>query len=138
VIVYNVTTSSYVNPANYEVVVIDISPILQITGGVTAGNNLIITTIEGNLVYINGEQIRFTIVDLDNNTLTGLQRGINGTGEQAYVPTYTEVYGILSNNLLPDVNYNLTWNSYVYNPVAGDPLQISQTTAAYFLNMDMP
>jgi hypothetical protein len=138
VIVYNVTTSSYVNPANYEVVIIDISPILQITGGVTAGNNLIITTIEGNLVYINGEQIRFTIVDLDNNTLTGLQRGINGTGEQAYVPTYTEVYGILSNNLLSDVNYNLTWNSYVYNPVAGDPLQISQTTAAYFLNMDMP
>ena len=138
VIVYNVTTSSYVNPANYEVVIIDIAPILQITSGVTAGNNLIITTIEGNLIYINGEQIRFTTVDLDNNTLTGLQRGMNGTGEQAYLPTYTEVYGILSNNLLPDVNYNLTWNSYVYNAVEGDPLQISETTAAYFLNMDVP
>ena len=138
VIVYNVTTSSYVNPANYEVVIIDIAPILQITSGVTAGNNLIITTIEGNLIYINGEQIRFTTVDLDNNTLTGLQRGMNGTGEQAYIPTYTEVYGILSNNLLPDVNYNLTWNSYVYNAVEGDPLQISETTAAYFLNMDVP
>ena len=138
VIVYNVTTSSYVNSANYEVVIIDIAPILQITSGVTAGNNLIITTIEGNLIYINGEQILFTTVDLTNNTLTGLQRGTNGTGEQEYLPIYSEVYGILSNNLLSDVNYNLTWNSYVYNPVLGDPLQISETTAAYFLNMDAP
>ena len=40
--------------------------------------------------------------------------------------------------IIKNVNYNLTWNSYVYNPVLGDPLQISETTAAYFLNMDAP
>jgi hypothetical protein len=138
IIVYNETTISYVDPTSYYVQVINLAPILQFTADVTEDDNLIITTIEGNLIYINGEQIRFTTVDLSNNTLTGLQRGTNGTGEQEYLPTYTEVYGILSNNLLPDVNYNLTWNSYVYNPVEGDPLQISETTAAYFLNMDVP
>jgi hypothetical protein len=135
VIVYNTTTSSYVNSSNYTIEIIDLAPILQITDEVTVGDSLVITTIEGNLIYINGEQIRFTTVDLDNNTITGLQRGSNGTGIIDYMPTYSEVFGILSNNLLPSVNYNLTWNSNVYNVTDGDPLQISETNAAYFLNL---
>jgi len=134
VIVYNTTTSSYIATSNYFVVIIDLSPILQVTNGVTSGDSLIITTIEGNLIYINGEQIRFTNVNLDNNTITGLQRGSNGTGIIDFIPKYSEVFGILSNNLLPSVNYNLTWNSNVYNVTDGDPLQISETNAAYFLN----
>ena len=134
VIVYNTTTSSYVNSNNYSIVIIDLVPFLQITDEVTVGNSLIITTIEGNLIYINGEQIRFSTVDLVNNTITGLQRGTNGTGIVDYMPTYSEVFGILSNNLLPSVNYNLTWNSNVYNVNDGDPLQISVTNAAIFLN----
>jgi hypothetical protein len=134
VIVYNTTTSNYVNSNNYSIVIIDLVPILQITDEVTVGNSLVITTIEGNLLYINGEQIRFSTVDLVNNTITGLQRGTNGTGIVDYMPTYSEVFGILSNNLLPSVNYNLTWNSNVYNVTDGDPLQISVTNAAIFLN----
>jgi len=43
----------------------------------------------------------------------------------------------LPNNLLPSINYNLTWNSNVYNVSQGDPLQISETEAAYFLNTDV-
>jgi hypothetical protein len=134
VIVYNTTTSSYVNSNNYSIVIIDLAPILHITDEVTVGNSLIITTIEGNLLYINGEQIRFSTVDLVNNTISGLQRGSNGTGILDYIPKYSEVFGILSNNLLPSVNYNLTWNSNVYNVNDGDPLQISETNAAIFLN----
>ena len=134
VIVYNTSTSSYVNSNNYSIVIIDLAPILHITDEVTVGDNLVITTIEGNLIYINGEQIRFSTVDLSNNTITGLQRGSNGTGILDYIPIYSEVFGILSNNLLPSVNYNLTWNSYVYNVTDGDPLQISETNAANFLN----
>ena len=134
VIVYNTTTSSYVNSNNYDIVIIDLAPILQIMDEVTAGDSLVITTIEGNLLYINGEQIRFSTVDLINNTITGLQRGTNGTGILDYIPKYSEVFGILSNNLLSSANYNLTWNSNVYNVTDGDPLQISETNAAYFLN----
>ena len=137
IIVYNTTTSSYVDPANYYVQVINLAPILQITDGVTAGNSLVITTIIGNLVYINGEQIKFTSVDLDANSLSGLQRGTNGTGTQTYIPLYTEVFGILSTNLMPTPDYTLTWNSYVYNSVDGDPLQISETDPAIFLNTDI-
>jgi hypothetical protein len=134
VIIYNATTGGYVNSSNYTIQIIELSPILQITDEVSEGDNLVITTIEGNLIYINGEQIRFTTVDLVNNTITGLQRGSNGTGIIDFIPKYSEVYGILSNNLLPSVNYNLTWNSNVYNVTDGDPLQISETNAAYFLN----
>ena len=140
VIVYNNTTSAYINSSNYSVQVIDLSPILEITSGVSTGDSLTITTIEGNLIYINGEQIRFTTVDVDTNTITGLQRGANGTGEQTYIPVYAEVYGILSSNLLNPVDYYVTWNnSYAtsLNTTEGDPLQICTTDAAIFLNTDI-
>jgi len=136
VIVYNNTTSSYLDSSNYFVQVIELSPILQITAGVSAGDSLTITTIVGKLIVINGEQIYFKTVNLENNTLSGLQRGANGTGEQTYIPEYSAVYGVLSSNRLSQPNYYLTWNSYVYNTVEGDPLQISDTYAATFLNDD--
>ena len=138
VIVYNNTTSLTVNPTNYYIAIEATAPILKITGGVTATNSLTITVILGNLIYVNGEQIGFTTVDFDTNTVTGLQRGANGTGEQTVIPKYSEVYGILSSNKLPTVYNALTWNSYNYNLVDGDPLQISTTFSANFLNADVP
>jgi hypothetical protein len=39
---------------------------------------------------------------------------------------------------MTDVQYNQTWNSYTFNPVDGDPLQISTTASAIFLNQDQP
>ena len=137
VIVYNSTTSSYVNSTNYYVEIVDIAPVLQITDEVTAGDSLIVTTVQGNLVYINGEQIKFTTVNLSANTLSGLQRGTNGTGTQTYIPLYSEVFGILSTNLMPPTDYTQTWNSNVYNVTDGDPLQISDTDPAIFLNTDI-
>jgi hypothetical protein len=137
IIVYNTTTSSYIDPNNYSVVVTDLAPILEITAQVSAGDSLVITTIMGNLLYINGEQIKFTTVDLATNTITGLQRGANGTGELEYIPVYSELFGVLSTNMLPKSYYSLTWNSNIYNVVDGDPLQISETAPAYFLNTDI-
>ena len=136
VIVVNNTTSTTLNSSAYSVHIIDTAPVLEITSGVSTGNSLTITVILGNLIYVAGEQIKFTTVDFDNNTLTGLQRGTNGTGERNYIPAYEKVYGILSTNQLPAVNYNLTWNSDVYNPTLGDPLQISTTASANFLNAE--
>jgi hypothetical protein len=136
VIVVNNTTSTTLPSTAYSVQIVDTAPILEITSGVTTGDSLTITVILGNLIYVAGEQIKFTTVDFDTNTLTGLQRGTNGTGERYYIPAYEKVYGILSTNLLPEVNYNLTWNSYNYNPTLGDPLQISNTTGANFLNAE--
>jgi hypothetical protein len=73
---------------------------------------------------------------LVNNTLTGLQRGTNGTGEQEFIPKYAEVYGLLSNNQMSDPDYAETWNSNVYSS-DGDPLQISITQPAIFLRTDI-
>ena len=134
--IYNNTTSAYVNPANYSITTLDTAPVVVITGGVSVGNSLTITSVEGRLLYINGEQIGFNECNLVNNTVSGLARGTNGTGEQTYIPLYSEVFGIIPNNRMSDVAYSTTWNSYIYNTVDGDPLQISQTVGANFLKVD--
>jgi hypothetical protein len=139
VTVYNNSTNEFISSDNYQVVIEELSPILKITAGsyINVGNQLTITTLEGNLIFINGEQIRFGTVDFANNTLGELERGANGTGKQALIPIYSEAFGLLSKNRLSDVNYNQTWNSNVFNVTVGDPLQISETVAAEFLNTDI-
>jgi hypothetical protein len=88
------------------------------------------------LIYVNGEQIKFGIVDFDNNSLSNIERGVNGTAKQNTISNYAEVYGLLSNNQLSNAYYNQTWNSNVFNATLGDPLQISNTVSAEFLNSD--
>jgi hypothetical protein len=186
VIVVNNTTSTTLPSSAYSVQIVDTAPVLEITSGVSVGQSLTITVILGNLIYVAGEQIKFTTINpilvagnfaigqtytietigttnftligasantigltfvatgqgtgtgtaIAVNAISGLQRGTNGTGERFYIPAYEKVYGILSTNQLPQLNYNLTWNSYNYNPTLGDPLQISDTVAANFLNAE--
>jgi len=137
--VYNETTGEYIDSENYRLIIEDLSPILEIDNGpyITAGDILLITILEGNLIMINGEQIKFTNADLTNNTISGLQRGANGTSANQFVPKFTEVYSLLSNNRMTNINYQLTWNSDIYNATLGDPLQISETNAAEFLRTDI-
>ena len=135
IIVNNTLKAQTIDPENYIVVLVDNAPTLKISAGVwiNTGNSLTITVIEGNTIYINGEQIRFSQVDFVNNLLTGLQRGVNGTAIQPYIPEFSVVFSMLKDNLLPEAYYNQTWNSAVFDSVAGDPLQVSQTVAAQFL-----
>lgn len=137
--VLNNTTGDLIDSDYYSVVIEDLAPILKIQAGsyINVGDELTITTIEGGTIFINGEQINFGSVDLVNNTLGDLQRGANGTAKQFLIPEYTTVYGLLSENRLRDTYYNQTWNSYVYNTTLGDPLQISITDAALFLQSDV-
>lgn len=135
VTVFNITRGTIIDPAHYNLVVKTTSPMLAITVGtwISEGDSLEINIIEGNMIYINGEYIRFSHANFVNNTLTGLQRGSLGTGEQRYISKYATVYGLLSINQMNDIQYNKTWNSYVYNQTLGDPLQISLTDPAEFL-----
>lgn len=143
VTVLNNTTGSLIDSSNYSVVVEDLSPILKIKDGVylNAGDSLTITTLEGGTIMVNGEQINFSGVDIANNALTGIQRGANGTGAQFYIPTYTVVYGLLSENKLSDIYYDQVWNTPVYddqgNLVEYLPLQLSDTIPALFLESDV-
>ena len=133
--IFNKTTGNFLPQEAISVVLIDLSPNVKIAPGayITVGNELTITTLEGNLVYINGEQIRFNKVDFITNALQEITRGVNGTGAQTIIPAYSPAYGLLSINQLPNVYYNQTWNSNNYNTVEGDPLQISDTIPAQFL-----
>jgi hypothetical protein len=139
VTVLNNTTGNTLDSDTYEVVIEELSPILKITDGayISTGDSLTITSLEGNVLYINGEQIKFTSVDFDNNSITGLQRGANGTAVQEYMAKYTEVFSLLSNNRLPDLYIDQSWNSYNFNTVEGDPLSISETVPAQFLHTDI-
>jgi hypothetical protein len=147
VILYNETSGEYLFGV-YEVVIIATAPVLKIiptepisgTIFVSEGNNLVITITMGKLLFINGEYISFSEVNYGANSVGKLQRGINGTGIQPITPTYSEVYGLLTANLLPEAEYSVTWNPVpgVYNAVKGDPLQLADTTAANFLKGDIP
>jgi hypothetical protein len=134
IVVYNNTTGLLVPSSNYSVRVVDLASVIYFTNGVSNGDEIILTVSFGNIISINGEKIGFTGVDYVNGILTGIQRGIAGTGAQALHPRYATVYSYIPTNMLPDVYYDLTWNSNTYNVTLGDPLQVSTTNAANFLN----
>jgi hypothetical protein len=135
ILVYNNTTSAIISSANYTLVIENTAPILKITTGawITTGNSLTITTLDGNLIYINGEQIKYSSANIVSNTLSGLSRGQNLTPVQYLISKYTEVWGLLPQNKMNNAGYVQTWNSYNYNTVIGDPLQISSTPESLFL-----
>jgi hypothetical protein len=135
--VFNNTTGLEIPSEDCYIQIIDLSPILHVTSGLTTGDSITINTTEGRLIYINGEQIMFQECDLVNNTVSQLSRGTNGTGEQVYIPMYSEAFGLLASNRMSDTLYKDTWNSYIYNTTEGDPLQISQTAGADFLRVDV-
>ena len=138
IMVYNVSTSTTVSPANYKIIIVNAAPVLQISGQVSAGDLLTITSVVGRLIYVNGEQIGFGECNLELNTISQLYRGANGTGVQNYIPKYTDVFGLIPSNLMTDVLYSQTWNPVpgVYNVEEGDPLQIAYTQGAIFLRTD--
>jgi hypothetical protein len=137
VTVYNNSTLQTLPASAYSVVLDDLTPTLKITSGVSANNTVTITVLQGNMIYVNGEFIGFTEVDVENNALIGLYRGNDGTPAEFYIPEYSKVFGLLSSQRLPDVYYDQTWNSYVWNTTLGDPLQISNTVPANFLKVDI-
>jgi hypothetical protein len=117
----------------YTYSVVGLVPTLLFTGGVSETDILEITVLVGNMIYVDGEYIKFTTCDLTTNTLSGLQRGSLGTGIKAEISVYSRVYGLLPGNMMSPSLYDNSWNSFVYNPTIGDPLQISNTVAAEFL-----
>jgi hypothetical protein len=129
----------FISEQNYQIVVESLVPQLRIADGsyISTGDVLTITSIEGKFVLINGEIMTIYAVDVDTNMIS-VYRGSNGTGISAFVPKYTEVYGLLSDNRMSDINYNDTWNKIpgIYNTADGDPLQIAEGQAANFLRSD--
>jgi hypothetical protein len=123
----------------YDIVLENLSPVLQIKNGsyISTGDVLTITCVEGKYIIVNGEIMNIREVDFVNNQLV-VYRGSLGTGVNTFIPKYTEVYGLLLENRMTDINYNDTWNKIpgIYNTTEGDPLQIAESQAANFLKSD--
>ena len=136
--IYNITKAKVVATNLYTIQILSLVPTLVITPSVTdieQNDSIEITISIGNRIYINGEEIRFANTDLILNTVSGLSRGVNGTGVQDFIEIYTPVYSLLQVNRMTDVQYNKTWNPIpgIYNITEGDPLQIANTESALFL-----
>jgi hypothetical protein len=141
--VFNDSTNQPIDPNYLQIEVTPLGPFIKIQEGswISNGDTVTITSLEGGTVYINGEFIRLISVSIDP-TIDGdyecdVIRGANGSGIPTNTPKYSEVFSLLDDNRMTEINYNRTWNSNVYNNTEGDPLQISDTQAARFLRVDI-
>jgi hypothetical protein len=126
---YNLSTLTELTDISVQLV--NGRPSMVFGSGVTEGDNVQITVYLGNLISIGTERIYFNSIDIDNNTISGLIRGINGTAISNH-EQYEVVRGLNDYVKLSPADYNIIWESKLIN-VKGDPLQISRTPAADFL-----
>ena len=135
-VVVNQTSSSTVTGSNYVLEVLHGRSALVFADNsqVASGNSLLVTLTVGNTLELNGEKIRFTDIDFTQNIITGLTRGVMGTGIIEQNPKYTQIYGLTPSRILDPKYYGVVWNSSNYSSNFGDPLQVSTTPAARFLN----
>ena len=134
--VYNNTTlETLTDDTTYGITLINGRAAIAFTAGAgaVAGDVVTVTLIIGNIVEINGERIRFSTINVDNNTISGLTRGVQGTTILETHPVNSIGFGITPARRLTEAQYNSTWNSQEITSF-GDPLQISTTETALFLN----
>jgi len=132
VIVYNASTLLTLSRDDYVVKNVNSRPTVIFTSGVTEGDNLQVTIQIGHIVNINGEQIRFRTIDFTTNTVSGLIRGILGTGIKKTHNMHSFVHGMNDATMLDPIFYDNVLNSSNYT-AKGDPMQISDSPAAKFL-----
>jgi hypothetical protein len=109
-----------------------------LTYTVICGDNLTITSLEGKLLYVNGEYMQILNVDEEANIIS-VQRGVLGSIISPNIPIYTTVFSLLEYNKMTESNYISVWNPIpgIYNETKGDPLQIADTAGARFLKVDV-
>ena len=131
------SAGNVIDSANYSFGLVNGKPAITFITGVVAGEMISVELAVGNIVEINGERIKFTNIDFTNNTISGLTRGVQGTRAKEVHEQYSIGYGINSRRKVNDSEYFMTWNSD--NVVeTGDPLQISTTEVAEFLQSNEP
>jgi hypothetical protein len=131
--VYNVTSITGLASSEFVLITRNSVAYLVIRSGAVEGDELEVTMRLGDVILINGEKIRYQRVDYTTNTLSSLTRGIDGTGINTIHDEYASVVAINPTNTMFNFYYNRTWNSENYNVNNGDPLQISDTIPARFL-----
>lgn len=133
--VYNKTTITELTNTQFGITLFNGKPAVIFSSGVSAGDLVTVTITIGNVVEINGERIKFGQIDTVNNTLSELTRGVQGTSAARIHTQYSMGYGINPARKISDAAYADTWNSTSIT-TKGDPLQISTTETAIFLQND--
>ena len=131
--VYNVTALFEIAQFNVQVTSENSVTRIRLVAQANDGDTVTIRIRFGDTILVNGEQIRFKKIDYDANTITGIFRGSNGTCVIPVHEVYSKVYSLSPKDELDDFYYDKTWNSEVYT-ANGDPLQISDSVPANFLN----
>jgi hypothetical protein len=104
----------------------------QITIMLTATGTVDVTIAQGNQLLIENEQIQFNSVDIENNTVSGLIHGVNGTITNAVYSQYTSVQSIQTRNKLAYDYWYINWYAS-----SGAPLQLQDTQPAIFLQQSV-
>jgi len=130
--VYNKDTMTTLAETQFGITLFNGKPAVIFSSGAASGDNVTITITIGNIVEINGERIKFDEIDIENNTITKLTRGVQGTSAANLHEKYSTGYGINPARQLTTVEYTSIWNSAEITD-RGDPLQISTTDTAVFL-----
>jgi hypothetical protein len=86
------------------------------------------------IITIHGEKIRFTTVDYVANTVSGLTRGVEGTGITQLHKQYGYAYGLSNKKQLDSQYYYKSWNTKNY-VAKGDPIQLSNSYPVRFLEL---
>lgn len=140
VTVYNVTTLQELSSSEFSLGLVSGASALTFTSGVSLGDSVQVHLTIGDVVELNGERIRFSTISIQNNTISGLTRGVDGTLIAASHPEFSIGYGINDSRKLTTEQYNSIWSSvtivsdaYYQEIPVEDPLQISTTTTAVFL-----
>ena len=127
--VYNQTLSS--NVTSYSLQMMDGRSVLLFTDNQVSTDDVLTVTLKvGNIIELNGEKIRYTHIDFVHNTISGLIRGVLGTGVAQTHVKYSQIYGLGSSRVLDPQYYGVVWNS---GNTFSDPLQLSTSPAATFL-----
>ena len=140
VTVFNNTTLQTLSTADFTLGLVLGASAITFSSGVSAGDSVTVGLTIGDIVEMNGERIRFSSISTQNNTISGLTRGVDGTLVAESHAQYSMGYGINDNRKLTMDEYNSVWssvtivsNAYYQETPKEDPLQISTTQTALFL-----
>lgn len=131
---FNITRGRPIDTSTIQVAQFAAGQGLAFTHGVADTDLVEITLYIGNVIETNGERMQFTTLDPVANTISGITRTIQTTVSTVH-SQYDFVYGLSNARKLDSSYYSVLWNSSNYTQL-GDPMQISQTGAAEFLNSD--
>ena len=138
VTVFNKSTKSLLDEAQYSIDLVDLAPVVVFNSGVSDGDLVEVRVLTGNRVVINSEEIRFTKINVSRNSISGLFRGTNHTSVMTSEKN-SKVIAINGSTKLNDSFINKDWGSYELdltdsnNSLLGDPLNISSTEVSRFI-----